>query len=80
MSNCTCLYCITVQFCRKENRDSNIVLCDAGVGAHGEGFTIPDVLRGDFGNLFVHTHHTEVLVFCVLDMQQSLKPLFPATT
>lgn len=57
----------------KKTETATSVLCDAGVGAHGEGFKIPNVLRGDFVNLFVYTHrhHAEVLAFCVLNTQQS---------
>lgn len=40
----------------KKTETATSVLCDAGVEAHGEGFTIPNVLRGDFVNLFVYTH------------------------
>lgn len=57
----------------KKTETATSVVCDAGVGAHREGFTVPNVLKSDFVNLFVytHTHHTEVLGFCVLHMQQS---------
>lgn len=45
-----------LQFCIKENRHQHLCYDDAGAGAHGEGFTAPNILRSDFVNLFVYTH------------------------
>lgn len=35
--------------------ETTSVLCDADVGVHGAGLTVPNVLRSDF-NLFVHSY------------------------